>query len=110
MNKILMLAGIALVVVGAGISAFTGIPYSDFVGIPVAMVGAALVCTGVVKKAKNEGVNTPLTYASIALIGVGSFLLGFMGVPETTVTQIVTVVAGLVTLLAGLVVAVKAKA
>lgn len=110
MNKILMLAGIALAVVGAGISAFTGIPAADFVGIAVAMVGAALACTGVVKKAKNEGVNTPLTYAAIALIGLGSFLLGFMGVPDTTVTQIVTVVAGLVTLLSGLVVAGKAKA
>ncbi len=94
---------------GAAISAFTGIPAADFVGLAVAMIGAALACTGVAKKAKSEGVNTPLTYAAIALIGVGSFLLGFLGVPETAVTQIVTVVAGLAMLIAGLVVSIKAK-
>lgn len=109
MNKIFMVAGILLAVVGAGISSFTGIAAAEFVGIAVAMVGAAVACTGVVKKTKEEGVNKPLTYAAVALIGVGSFLLGFMGVPETTVTQIVTVVAGLVTLLSGMIVAVKAK-
>lgn len=87
MNKILMLAGIVLAVVGAGISAFTGILAADFAGIVVAMVSAV-----------------------IALIGLGRFLLGFMGVPYTTVTQIVTVVAGLVALLSGLIVSVNAKA
>lgn len=74
MNKIPMVVGIVLAVVGAAISAFTGIPAADFVGIAVAMIGAAIAGAGVAKKAKSEGVNTPLTYAATALIG-------FMGVP-----------------------------
>lgn len=106
MRKVLLILGIVLAIVGAGISAFTGIPASEFAGICVAMVGAAIACTGVVKQAQEEGKNKPLTYASVALLGIGSFILGFSGLPDTTVTQIVTVVAGLVTLIAGLVVAV----
>lgn len=110
MNKVLTIVGVALAVAGAGIAAFTGLPMSDILGIAVAMVGAAVSCTGVVKKSREEGKGKALTYTSVALIAIGSFLMGFMGVAESTVTQVITVAAGLVALVAGLVVSIKAKA
>ncbi len=109
MNKVLTIVGIVLAILGAGVAAFTGLPMADILGISVAMVGAAVACTGVLKKSKDDGKSKALTYTSIIMIGVGSFLMGFMGVPEGTVTQVITVVAGLASLIAGLVVSIKAK-
>lgn len=107
MNKIMTIIGVVLVGVGAIVSAFAGIAIADLVGIAVAMVGAGLACVGIIKK--SSGKNKALVYASVAMVAVGAFLMPFVGIAESTVTQIVTIVGGLASLITGLFVSAQAQ-
>lgn len=106
MNKIVTIIGVVLVVAGAIIATFANIAMADILGLATSMVGAGLTCTGVIKK--SEGKSKGLTYASVAMIAVGSFIMPFVGIAETTVTQLITVVGGLASLVTGLFVSYKA--
>jgi hypothetical protein len=107
MNKIVTIIGVVLVVGGAITATFAGIPIADLLGVAVSMVGAGVTCVGFIKK--SAGKNKGLTYAAVAMIAVGAFLMPFVGIAETTVTQIITVVGGLVSLITGLFVAYQAQ-
>lgn len=103
MNKIFTWIGIGLVVAGAVVSVFAGVPQAEMIGLAVAMVGAGVLCTNIVKKAKGEGRNMTLVYVSVALIAVGAFLASLVGVHQDTLTQIIVTAIGLVTLIVGMV-------
>lgn len=103
MNKIVTMIGVVLTVAGVVVAGFVDIPMADLLGIATSMVGAGVACAGVIKK--SQGKNKALVYSSVAMIAVGAFLMPFVGIAESTVTQIITVVGGLVALVAGLIVA-----
>ena len=103
MSKIFTWIGIGLVVAGSVVSVFAGIPQAEMIGLAVAMLGAGVLCTNIVKKAKGEGRNMTLVYVTVALIAVGSFLASIVGVHQDTLTQIIVTAIGLVTLVAGMV-------
>lgn len=109
MNKIFTWIGIILVVAGAIVSVFAGVSQAEIIGIATAMVGAGVLCTNIVKKAKSENKNMVLVYISMGLIAVGAFLTSLLGMHENTVTQIIVTAIGLVTLIVGLVTANKLK-
>lgn len=107
MNKILTWVGIILVVAGAIISVFAGIPQAELIGLASAMVGAGLLCTNIIKKAKTENKNKVLTYICIACIGIGAFISALAGISEDTMTQIIVTAIGLVSLIIGLVTSIQ---
>lgn len=104
MNKVLKILFIVLVVVGAGLAAFTDVPLVEYSGIALAFVGAALACISTYKKSEKKDWKV---IVSIILIAVGAFGLGFAGVAGETITTIISAVAGIVLLILGLITSMK---
>lgn len=99
-KKILIIIGIFVMVAGAVIAALTDVPIVEYPALAAVFVGAALTCVGVYKKSEKKDWKV---VAAITLVALGSFILGFAGVAENTVTQIVTAVTGIVVLIIGVV-------
>lgn len=108
MKTFLTILGVVLAVAGTIISAFTGIPAAEFVGVAVSMLGAAIVCSSAIKKATTAKARL-LAIVAVALIAVGGFLLGCLGFTEDIVTQLVSIVAGITALVLGMITAYKVK-
>lgn len=106
MNKIFKIIGIVLVVAGACIGAFSGIAVADYIGIAVAMIGAAMAIVSTFRQAEKKDWKT---IASIACVAVGAFLCGLAGLSDTVVTQIITAVIGVVSLIVGIIIPIVAK-
>lgn len=99
-NKILIIIGVILIVVGAALSYFAGFAMADVTGFAVSMFGAGVACAGFWEKRKKTDVLSILT---VVCIGVGAFMLGFGGFVESTMTTIITGVLGLIAIIAGIV-------
>ena len=107
MKQIFTWIGLALVVIGAAIGAFTGIEAAKWIELAACAVGLATCIISVVKTSDKKDWKL-----YVALIGIvaGTILLIFGGMAESTVTTIITSVIGLVLLIASLIPAiVKAK-
>lgn len=104
MNKVLKIIFFCLVVVGAGLAAFTDVPLAEYSGIALAFVGAALACITTYKKSEKKDWKVVV---SIVLIAIGSFMLGFAGVAGDAISKIIAAVGGVVLLIFGLISSIK---
>ena len=108
MKTFLTILGVVLAVAGTIISAFTGIPAAEFVGVAVSMLGASIVCSSAIKKATTAKARL-LSFIAVILIAIGGFLLGCLGFTEDLVTQLISIVSGITALVIGMITAYKVK-
>ncbi len=105
----LTVIGILFIVVGVAISYFAKWELADVSGFAVTMFGAGLMCANIWNK-RDTSIKTWLSVLSLALVGVGAFIVGFGGViAESLVTTIVSSVFGFVAIIAGLIIPAIAK-
>lgn len=104
MNKIFKILCILMVVVGAGLATFTDVAISEYAGIALAFVGAALACLNTYRKSEKKDWKV---IVSIVLIAVGAFILGFAGVAGDNISKIIAAVNGVVLLIFGLITSIK---
>ena len=102
-KNLLTIIGIVIVVAGAAVSTFAKFPLADITGLASVMFGAGLACAATWSKRDKEK-PVWMSVLSIVLVAGGAFLLGFCGFAESTMTTIITSVAGLVAILLGLLV------
>lgn len=108
-KNLLTIIGIVIVVAGAAVSTFANFPLADITGLASVMFGAGLACAAIWNKRDKEKALW-MSVLSIVLVAGGAFLLGFCGFAESTMTTIITSVAGLVAIILGLVIqGIKAK-
>lgn len=108
-KNLLTIIGIVLVVAGAAISTFANFPLADVTGLASVMFGAGLACATIWGKRDKEK-PTWMSVLSIVLVAGGAFVLGFCGFAESTMTTVITSVAGLAAIIIGLIVqGIKAK-
>ena len=100
MKNILIYLGLVVIITATAVAQFTGIPNADFVRLAGLAVGLALEVVGTVKKAEKKDWKL---YFSIAGVIVGAMLLVFAGIAESTITSIITLVAGLVVIIVSLI-------
>lgn len=106
MNKTFKIIMICLIVGGALLSAFTDVPLADFCGIAVACASAGALCFATWNKSEKKGWKV---IASIVLIAVGSFALGFAGVAGDAISKIIAAVGGVVLLIFGIISTLKSE-
>lgn len=100
----LTILGILFIVVGIVISYFAKWELADVSGFAVTMFGAGFACANLWNK-KNEVAKNYLCIVSLALVGVGAFVIGFGGIiSETLMSTIISSVFGFVVIIAGLIV------
>lgn len=105
----LTVIGILFVVVGVAISYFAKWELADVSGFASVMFGAGLMCANIWNK-RDTTVKTWLSILSLALVGVGCFVVGFGGViAESTMATIITSVFGFIAIIAGLIIPAIAK-
>lgn len=102
-KRVLLIIGLIVLIAGVIISNFAKFPLADVLGYAITMFGAGLAVAGMYEK-RNPAVKTWVVWLSIILVGLGAFVLGFVGVAEDTVKTIITAVFGLVVIIAGLIV------
>lgn len=106
MEKVLKVIGIILVIAGACLGAFTGLPVAQYTGIAVAMIGAAMTIVSAYKQAEKKDWKLIL---SIVLIGAGSFICGICGISSDVITEVITAVIGVIVLIAGIIIPIVSK-
>lgn len=101
----LSIIGIIFIIIGAIIGAvFNGFEVAVMCSFASVMFGAGLACAGLWEKRKPETKNW-VTILCIALLGLGSFVLGFAGqVAEDKVIMIITYVVAIAMIITGLLV------
>lgn len=104
MNKVLKIVFVLLVVAGAALASFTDVAIAEYSGIAIAFVGAAMACLNAYKKSEKKDWKV---IASIALIAVGAFALGFAGVAGDAISKIIAAVGGVVLLIFGIIASMK---
>lgn len=100
MKNFIKILGLVLVIAGSAFAAFTTIPVADYISIAVAALGLALLIVSTLKKAEKKSWKE---YVAVALFAIGGLCCGFAGFAESTVTQLITAVAGVVALIIGLI-------
>lgn len=101
MNKVFKIIGLVLVVAASIAAYFTDIAVANYIELAVGALGLALTIKGVWGKSEKKTWKEVFT---IILFCIGAFLLGFAGVSESVVTQIITAIAGVVSLVIGVIV------
>lgn len=104
MNKVFKIFCILMVVVGAALATFTDVAITEYAGIALAFVGAALACMNTYRKSEKKDWKV---IVSIILISVGAFILGFAGVAGDNISKIIAAVNGVVLLIFGLITSIK---
>ncbi len=99
-KNLFIILGIVLIILGAAVSYFAGFDLAEVTGFAVSMFGAGVAASGFWSKRKKTGALSVITLACIA---GGSFILGFGGFVESTVTTIIASVAGIAAIIAGIV-------
>jgi len=95
--------GILFIVIGTAVSYFAKWELADISGFAVTMFGAGLMVANLWNK-RSETSKIYLSIVSLALVGIGAFVIGFGGmIAETMVTTIITSVFGFVVIIAGLI-------
>ena len=100
MRQIITFIGLALVVIGAAVGAFTGLDAAKWIELAACAVGLATCIISVVKSSDRKDWKL---YVALCGIVAGTILLIFGGMAESTVTTIITSVIGLVLLIASLI-------
>lgn len=100
MKNAVKIIGIILLVAGSVVSAFTDIAIADYISIAVAALGLALLIVATFNKSEKK---TWKEIVAVILFAAGGLLCGFAGLVESTVTQVITLVAGAVALIIGLI-------
>lgn len=106
MKQIFIWIGLALVVIGAAIGAFLGIPAATWIELAGCAVGLAICVISIVKSTEKKDWKL---YVALSAIVVGTILLIFGGMAESTITTIITSVIGLVLLIIGIIPAIIKK-
>jgi hypothetical protein len=106
MKQIFIWIGLALVVIGAAIGAFLGIPAATWIELAACAVGLATCVISIVKSAEKKDWKL---YVALFAIVIGTILLIFGGMAESTITTIITSVIGLVLLIIGIIPAIIKK-
>lgn len=99
MKNIFTYLGIVLVVAASVIGSFTGVEVSRWVEFSGYAVGLALCTVSIVDRAKSKDWKL---YIALSGVAIGTILLVFAGISESTITSIMAAVFGLVALIAGL--------
>lgn len=102
--------GIVMIMLGAILEAlFAGITIAECITFGLIMFGAGLACSDLWKKQKDT-MPLWLRILSVALLGVGSFILGFMGqITEDQVKLIITYSVTIAMIITGLLIPVFNK-
>lgn len=98
----MILTGIALIVIGTIVSYFANFKLADTSAFAVVMFGAGISCAGIWTK-REKGSRTWAQVISLALLGIGAFVLGCAGFAENTMTTIISSVFGVIAIIASLV-------
>lgn len=102
MNKTFKIILTVLIVAGAFLAAFTDIPLLEYGGLAVACASAGALIFATWNKSEKKDWKV---IVSIALIAIGSFALGFMGVAGDNISKIIAAVGGVVLLIFGIIAA-----
>lgn len=100
-KKMVLIIGVALVCLGVVIAQFSAVSIAEASGFAVAVLGAAVMADTILAKAEDK--NKVKTIASIVAIAIGAALLGFAGISESTLTELIAGVSGLVILILGII-------
>ena len=106
MKKIFIYIGIALLVAGAAIGAFTGIPAAKWIELAACAVGFATCAASIVKSSDRKDWKL---WTALAAVAVGTILLVWAGISDSLIETVITSVIGLVVLITGLLPALFAK-
>lgn len=98
-NKIFLIIGIALLVIGSGLACFTDI-YSDIPALAVAAFGLGVLVVTIWNKSEVKG---PKVIVSITCITISGFFCAIAGLAQDTMTNIIAAVIALVLLLIGVI-------
>lgn len=100
-QKIASLVGILLVIVGVILGCFS-FPAAEIISFAVAMFGAGVICVALWKNRKKE-TPTWLAIVSMILIGIGAFMVGFLGLLELDVfKEVIGYVISIIMILIGI--------
>ncbi len=100
MKNILIYIGLAVIIAATAVGQFTNVPHADFIQLAGLAIGLALGVIGTVKKAEKKDWKL---YFSITGVIVGAFVLTLAGIAESTITSIMSLVAGLVVIIISLI-------
>ncbi|HBB42496.1 MAG TPA: hypothetical protein DCZ74_03185 [Treponema sp.] len=106
MKNIFTWIGLALVVIGAAVGAFTGIEAAKWIELAACSVGLAVCVVSIVNGSERKDWKV---YVALAGIAVGTVLLIWGGMAENTITTIISAVIGLAALIAGLIPVITAR-
>ena len=106
MKKIFTWIGLALVIIGAAVGAFTGIAAAKWIELAACAVGFATCAVSIAKSSEKKDWKLWLAMAAVA---VGTILLVWAGISESVIQSVITAVIGLVVLVTGLLPAIVAK-
>lgn len=99
MKNIFIWVGIALVVLASVIGQFTGVSVASWIELAGFTVGLASCVVGILKGTEKKDWKL---YVSIVGMIVGVALCVFAGIAESSITTLITAVAGLVVLIVSL--------
>ena len=110
MNKnILTVVGIVLAIIGAIVGSFIGFEAGQLTAFAVTMFGAGLAVANMWKNRK-EGTKTWLAVVAMALIGIGAFIAGIIGVvSETQLTSVIGYAISIALVIGGIITSVIQK-
>lgn len=100
-KKLILIIGVVLVCLGVIIAQFSDVSTVEICGFAVTVMGAAVMADKIIDKAAPK--DRVKTVISIISVFVGSVLLAFAGVSESTLTELIAGVAGLVLLIIGII-------
>lgn len=108
-KKLFVIFSVAFIIIGAVVSAFTGIPESQLIGLALAMFGAGGLCSAIWKERKKEA-NSFLVILTMALVGIGAFIAGVTGImTEDTLKTIIGLVIAVVMIVIGIITSAMAQ-
>ena len=99
MKNIFIYIGIAIIVAATIVSQFTGIEVAAWIELSGFAVGLAACIVGIVNKAEKKDWKL---YFSIAGIVIGTVLLVFADIAQSTIATLISLVAGIVVLIISL--------
>ncbi len=106
MKKIFIYIGLALVIAGAAIGAFTGIAAAKWIELAACAVGLATCVVSIVKGTEKKDWKL---WVALAAVSVGTILLVWAGIADSVIQSVITAVIGLVVLVTGLLPALFAR-
>lgn len=105
-NKLMLIVALVMIIAGAVVGYFVKFEAVQLTAFAVTMLGAGLACATLWSN-KKSGTKNWLVVLSMALIGIGAFLAGLMGVlSETQIQTIITGIFAGIAFIAGIITAI----